>query len=79
MFFQIVLVNIVQWLSSDQACELAALTKGNIPRTDWKSILNSIYYADMWKNYQRETKLFAFSRDTNTKKLKIRRDNDTLW
>ena len=79
MFFQIVPVNIVQWLSSDQAGELGALTKGNIPGTDWKSILNSIYYADMWKNYQRETKLFVFSRDTNTKKLKIRRDNDTLW
>ena len=47
-------------LSTDQAFEVGVMTEGNISN---KKSYYCIYYQDRLKNYQRETKLFQFSRD----------------
>lgn len=53
-------------------------TEGNIPVTDCKHSYYYIHCPDMVKTYQRETKLFKSSRDTNMKELKIRINSITL-
>lgn len=52
--------NIAQSLSTDQTCEVGAVTEGSIPGTDKKPLI-----ALICKTYQREIKLFEFSQDTN--------------
>lgn len=65
-------------LSTDQACNVGTMTEGNIPVTDCKHSYYYIHCPDMVKTYQRETKLFKSSRDTNMKELKIRINSITL-
>ena len=57
---------IFQGLGTDQTREVGVITEDNIPSTDEK------------QNYQREIKLFEFSRDTSTEELKIRINKVTL-
>ena len=46
--------------------------------TDRKHSYNGICCPDMLKTYQKETKLFKFSRDTNRKELKIKKNDFSL-
>ena len=43
-----------------------------------KNIYYCIYYLDILKTYQRESKLLDFSQDANKEELKIRKNNVTL-
>ena len=49
------------------------MIEGNISGTDLKNSSYCIYYPDMLKTYQRETKFFEFSRDANKKGLQMRK------
>ena len=48
------------------------MTEGKIPGTDLKNSYYRSYCPDTLKTYQRETKLFEFSPDTNMGELKIK-------
>ena len=49
------------------------MTEGNTPSADLKKSYCSIYYPNMLKNYQSQTKLFEFSQDTNREELQIKK------
>ena len=64
-------------LSTEQAFEVGAMTKGNISN---KKSSYCIYYQDRLKNYQRETKLSQFSRDwLRVEDKKKRRHFAKIW
>ena len=53
----------------NKACGVAAMTEGNIFGTDKKNSYYRVYCPDMLNTYQRQTKLFDFSQDTDMKWL----------
>ena len=60
---------IARGLSTDRACKVRTMTEGKISGTDLKISYYSSYCPDTLKTYQRETKLFEFSPDTNRGEL----------
>ena len=64
-------------LSANWACEVGAMTEGNIPGTNRKKLLLNLLSVYI-KTHRRETKLFKFSRDTNGEELKIRKKTTSL-
>ena len=63
----------------DRACEVGAMSEGNIPSKDGKAVtitfivLYCIYCNFQKKSEKNETKLFEFSRDTGTEVLNIKK------
>lgn len=70
MFFRSLPRNIA--LVTDRACRVGAINEGSNLNTDRKTVM--IFFARI----QRETKLLEFLRDTNSEKLKIRKNDVTF-
>ena len=64
-------INIVQSPSTERDTQVGTMTEGNISGTDRNNYF--IFHQVILKTRQRETKLFRFSRDTNTEQLKIKK------
>ena len=71
MFFSQIPKNIDHGLSAERACEVGAITEGNIFGTDQKISYYCVYYPDMLKTYQRQTKLYEFLWNTNGEGLDL--------
>ena len=57
--------------------EFGAMTEGNIPGTDKKTVIIVLFLPEFVKKLTK-TKLFEFSQDTNREELKIRKNEITL-
>lgn len=68
-------INIVQSPSTERATQVGTMTDGNISGTDRNNYF--VFHQVILKTRQRETKLFRFSRDTNTEQLKIKKNDVT--
>lgn len=64
-------INIVQSPSTERATQVGTMTDGNISGTDRNNYF--VFHQVILKTRQRETKLFRFSRDTNTEQLMIKK------
>ena len=59
---------------SEKFCNAVKKNAENSNMLSSKIIKWYLYCLDIFKNYQRETQLFELSRDTNSNKLKIRKN-----
>ena len=77
-FFQSVPGNFTRGLKYGPSLQSRCDDQGQYSRYRWKNSYYCIYSKDILKTYQRENKLFEFSRYTNREKLRKRKNDLTL-
>lgn len=79
VFFQSLPRNVARGLRCRPSCKIGVMTDGNIPlQVEKNPNYYCIHCSDMVVTYQRETKLFQCSRNTNREELEMK-ENDVTF